>query len=321
MIKNPIVSVLIATYNRGHLVTRAINSVLNQTLENLEVVVVDDASEDDTSEVIGTYDDKRVRYLRNNKNRGFGSSINRAFEISRGRFIANLGDDDEWIDPEKLERQLSYFDENHDRLGAICTGFEIVSEQTGRVSRRVKPKKPDNLERHILKYNRIMNSGTALIPRPVWEEVGGCDERIPRGVDSDLFRTIILDGYTVDFIPEVMLRLYVDRPGRMTNKRTQEQIQSHIESEEWKLRKFSDSYDRYPKARSKVYERIGTHYINLWKLTEDDEDIREARRWLADGLRADRGNALGVFKFGWSYAVEGLATVGLPVTYIDRDCF
>lgn len=108
--KGPVVSAIIPTYKRPKLVTRAIRSVLNQTIQDIEIIVVDDASPDDTEAVVRSVDSARVRYIRHESNRGLPASRNTGIHAARGKFIAFLDDDDEWL-PEKLAKQLRFVEE------------------------------------------------------------------------------------------------------------------------------------------------------------------------------------------------------------------
>ena len=112
----PAVSVVIPTYRRPHLVARAIHSVLRQTLQDFEIIVVDDASADNTEEIVRGLGDARVRYVRHPRNRGLPASRNTGIEEARGRYIAFLDDDDEWL-PDKTAIQLDHL--NKYRLDAV----------------------------------------------------------------------------------------------------------------------------------------------------------------------------------------------------------
>ncbi|NJN86713.1 MAG: glycosyltransferase family 2 protein [Leptolyngbyaceae cyanobacterium SL_7_1] len=96
-----IVSVIIPTYNRADLLSRAIDSVLNQTLTNLELIIVDDGSTDNTAEVVNSFNDSRIRYIPLGKNCGGGYARNHGIHLATGEFIAFLDSDDVWL-PEKL---------------------------------------------------------------------------------------------------------------------------------------------------------------------------------------------------------------------------
>jgi glycosyltransferase involved in cell wall biosynthesis len=104
---NPLVSVVLPTYNRAHLLPRAINSVLNQTYKSLELIIIDDGSTDKTDEVVGEYKkkDTRIKYLKNTRNSGAPISRNRGIRAAKGKFIAFQDSDDEWL-PSKIDIEL-----------------------------------------------------------------------------------------------------------------------------------------------------------------------------------------------------------------------
>jgi len=109
----PLVSVVITTFNRSALVGRAIESVLRQTLDDLELIVVDDSSTDDTVDVVTGIDDPRLTLVRHETNLGLAEARNSGIRRARGRFVCFLDDDDAWL-PDKLEIQLVAFDRAED---------------------------------------------------------------------------------------------------------------------------------------------------------------------------------------------------------------
>ena len=107
MITNELVSVITPAYNSGFYLADAIRSVLAQSYSNWEMLIVDDYSADNTADVARSFTDSRIRYLRNEQNRGSAFSRNRALQEAQGRYIAFLDADDMWL-PDKLEKQLAY---------------------------------------------------------------------------------------------------------------------------------------------------------------------------------------------------------------------
>lgn len=101
------ISVIIPSYNRAKTIGRSIESVLNQTYKEIEVIIVDDCSTDDTREIVEGYEDERIKYVRNEKNLGACQSRNKGIRFAQGEYIAFQDSDDSWRDT-KLEVQLEY---------------------------------------------------------------------------------------------------------------------------------------------------------------------------------------------------------------------
>jgi glycosyltransferase involved in cell wall biosynthesis len=110
--------VVVPTYNRAGLVERAVRSVLAQTVEELEVLVVDDASTDGTGRVVEALADARIRYVRHPEKRGGARARNTGIDLATGDYVAFLDSDDEWL-PRKIEAQLDVFAEAGERVGAV----------------------------------------------------------------------------------------------------------------------------------------------------------------------------------------------------------
>src|SRR6056297_1399486 len=121
----PTVSVIVPTYNRADSLPRTIDSVLAQTHDDLELVVVDDASTDDTETVVERYEDDRVTYLEHATNRGGSAARNTGIRASDGDYVAFLDSDDEWH-PEKLERQVRELESRSEEWVAAYCGVEMV---------------------------------------------------------------------------------------------------------------------------------------------------------------------------------------------------
>lgn len=106
-----LVSIIMPTYNCGRFIRESIDSVLAQTYKGWELIIVDDCSTDNTSEVVGRYIDPRIHYMRNKQNMGAALTRNRALREAKGRYIAFLDSDDLWK-LEKLEKQIAFMEQN-----------------------------------------------------------------------------------------------------------------------------------------------------------------------------------------------------------------
>ncbi|HEY9849897.1 MAG TPA: glycosyltransferase family 2 protein [Leptolyngbyaceae cyanobacterium] len=106
-----LVSVIIPTYNRAYLIASAIDSAIKQTYENLEIIVIDDASTDNTKEIVTSFDDQRIRYIIHPTNAGGAAARNTGIDAAKGKYLAFLDSDDVWL-PNKIELQLAAI-QNH----------------------------------------------------------------------------------------------------------------------------------------------------------------------------------------------------------------
>src|SRR5215471_7855638 len=128
----PKVSVIIPTHNRAEFLRSAITSVLNQTYQDFEIIVVDDASTDKTPEVVASFHDGKIKYIRHDANKGDAGSRNTGIRNSSGDFLAFLDDDDEWL-PEKLQMQVGLLRNSRVKVGGVYTGSLRIDKTTGKI--------------------------------------------------------------------------------------------------------------------------------------------------------------------------------------------
>ncbi|MBK7720965.1 MAG: glycosyltransferase family 2 protein [Austwickia sp.] len=181
----PLVSVVIPSYNRSRKLTAALASVARQSLQDHEVVVVDDASTDDTQAVMAGLVSDRVRYLRHDTNRGGNLARATGIAQARGRFVAFLDSDDRWH-PEKLARQVSLLQERGPSYGLCTTWFSMISPD-GVVQRRIEPTVSGLRCPELLVKNVLGGYSTAMVSREHLREVGGPDPSLPACQDWDLY--------------------------------------------------------------------------------------------------------------------------------------
>lgn len=126
----PLVSIIMTTYNRADLIGAAITSVLAQTYQNWELLILDDASTDDTKAVVTPYhtNDPRIHYLPAAQNLGITPNRNRGLEVAAGQYIAVLDSDDLWIDTAKLARQVAFL-ENHPDHVLVGTMVRVIDRE------------------------------------------------------------------------------------------------------------------------------------------------------------------------------------------------
>jgi glycosyltransferase involved in cell wall biosynthesis len=130
-----LVSIIMPSYNTGRFIAETIDSVLAQSYENWELIIVDDCSTDDTQQVVAPYlSDQRIRFIKNEKNSGAAVSRNRALREAKGKWVAFLDSDDLW-NPSKLEKQIAFMEQGGYRFS--YTGYEEINETSQTLGRFV----------------------------------------------------------------------------------------------------------------------------------------------------------------------------------------
>jgi glycosyltransferase involved in cell wall biosynthesis len=210
----PLVSCIIPTYNRAHIVGRAIQSVLNQTYKNIEVIVIDDGSQDNTQEVVLSIKDERVRYIRLHRNFGAAFARNIGIANARGEFVAFLDSDDYFL-PEKIEKQVELMLKD-ESIGVCYTEvyFEIDNgELVYKESPRIRGRIPEKvLYERILLFPPFIFFPTFLVRKYLLHNCKFAEnKKVFEEVD---FLIELSKEANFDFIP---LPLYV------INKKTNEQ--------------------------------------------------------------------------------------------------
>tara|TARA_Y100000746_G_scaffold231327_1_gene244888 strand:- start:293 stop:1129 length:837 start_codon:yes stop_codon:yes gene_type:complete len=217
------VSVVIPTYNRKHTLTRAIESILTQTIKPLEIIIVDDGSDDGTREWIKE-EYPFIQYL-NQNNSGVSASRNRGIFSANGNWIAFLDSDDEWI-PEKLERQLSIL--RSDKEAVFCHTNEIWIRNGTRVNQMKKHEKYGGyIFEKCLDMCRISPS-SSIIKKEVFDHIGYFDESLIVCEDYDLWLRIAAH-YKVLFLDQPLIKKYgghVDQLSRVEGGIEKYRIQS-----------------------------------------------------------------------------------------------
>ncbi len=174
-IKQPLVSVILPTFNHGRFISKAIESVLNQTYSNFELIIIDNHSEDNTEEVVAFYKDNRINYLKFRNNGIIAASRNYGIKHSRGKYVAFLDSDDTWY-KQKLKKQLPHF-QMPEIIGVASNATLITETPYYRNINLAKSKLGyiDYQYRNILNRNPIITS-SLIVRKETLKQAGLFDE-------------------------------------------------------------------------------------------------------------------------------------------------
>ena len=265
----PLVSVVIPTRNRAGFLPIALRSVLDQTFQDFEIIVVDDASTDGTAELRQEFHDARIRWLRHDRRRGGAAARNTGIGHSTGEYIAFLDDDDEWY-PDKLARQMEVMLKSHPQVGGVYTGYVVVDRNSGRVCRRKIPSQRGNLQQKLLEDNPIGGTSSMLLKRSCLEKVGLFDENLPSFQDRDLWIRISRE-FHFDYVQEPMLNYFIHS----------EKVWTNLEALTRGLEIMADKYGSFPTFR----KQCGSRYLEFGVRFCEASQIERGRLALLKSIR------------------------------------
>ncbi len=246
------ISVITITYNRSQYLKEAIESVLEQSFRDFELLIIDDASTDNTAELVKEYlnRDSRVKYFRNERNLGIGKSRNIGLQKAAGKYIAVLDSDDVWHDFDKLKKQYNFLEQNLDSdYVLVGGGVVVISEKGDEIERYLEPFADKEIRQHILLENPFAHSAVLFLKEAALR-VGGYDENLKIGEDYDLWLKIGKEKKFInlaDYLIKYRLHSgnvcgFVSYEGAKLAKQI--------------IQRYKNDYPNYKKALFKAYLRI-----------------------------------------------------------------
>ncbi|MCJ7517879.1 MAG: glycosyltransferase family 2 protein [Methanomassiliicoccales archaeon] len=255
------VSIVIPTYNRATSLGAAIQSILDQTYQDFEIIVVDDFSSDDTEKVVKGFQDKRISYIRHAENRGASCARNTGIKRAKGRFVAFQDSDDIWL-PSKLMKQIEVMSRASNEVGVVYTGY--IRTESG-VERYNPPsyidEKQGNIYRQLLKGNFV---GTAMVlaRKDCLEEVGLFDEEIYNyGEDWELWLRVA-KRYLFILIDEPLVLAPVGDDSNVKNLTRKTAAIERI------LALHEEEFNRDPKSYARHLYLTGINYCRIGRMKD-----------------------------------------------------
>jgi len=239
---------------------RAINSVLKQTFNDFELIIVDDGSTDNTDQIVNEYikKDDRVKYIKHEINKGGNKARNTGIDNSCGEYIAFLDSDDEWL-PTKLEKQSNVFHNSKIKnIGLVYCGSYAINKKN---IKKINPSKKGYLLNNLLKTNVIVGGGSSeLIKKRCFENCGKFDEnKILRHGGSQEYEMWIriAEKYNFDFTPDNLIKYYIHN-NSITGK---SKFIEKKKAREYIFNKYKKYYINNPKLYSIALRYNGTRFV------------------------------------------------------------
>lgn len=277
-----LVSVIIPTYNRENFIEKSIESVLNQTYKNIEIIIVDDNSSDNTFYIIKKYMEKYdfIKYVKHDINKGGSAARNTGVNLAKGKYVAFLDSDDEWINT-KLEKCV-------DKLKCDCNIDMVYSDMisidvnTG-IEKIYRSKQWEDKYYGILCENIIGSTSLIVIKRNVFNEVGGFKEGLPSCQDWDFYINVC-KNYRVEKVNEPLLRYYIHSNSISGNLNRVIEGHNLILN---KVKKLLENDNKYNKERNII---ISKQNIIIARIYRKFNDFNMAKKYYFKSLQCDFRN-------------------------------
>lgn len=272
---DPVVTVVITTYNRPACLREAVKTVSDQDYDPIELVVVDDCSREPAAEVLAdlTLDVASFKIRRHEANKGANAARNTGIESASGSFIAFLDDDDRW-EPEKISKQVKVFEEAGDDVGLVYTGRKIVEENSV-VETAVPGPVEEDMTKVLLCRNPIGTQSTVMVRSDIARQVS-FDEEIPRWADLEWFVGVsTVCGFAV--VQEPLVIYARDAPNRISDDYDKLR-ESYLQ--------FRDKYKELAAEYGWLFKRkmLGYTAFRAGQASINDRNYREARRYFLTAL-------------------------------------
>lgn len=247
---NPIVSVLIPTYNNANYITKAIDSVLEQTFTDFELLILDNASKDNTDEIVKKYNDARIKYIKNKENIGVVANWNKGFKLTKGKYYILLCSDD-WWEETLLEDEVKIFENNPDIVWVTTNGY--YTNSTGKITKSIEHSLKGRVENSISVPYQIINFGniipsSVMIRADIFKKLGGYNKDSVLSCDVDAFTTLSDIG-DVYFLNKKLV--YYRQYGNSTKNRVK-LTYDYVKDFEYNYKKYKYLLEKY-KIDDKVF--------------------------------------------------------------------
>lgn len=292
------VSLVIPVYNAVSFINQAIESVLAQTHQPLEILVIDDGSTDQTVRLLEQYEPS-IRLFKQSKNSGVSAARNVGIRAARGKFIAFLDADDVFIEKEKLAGQLGVINEKD--CDMVISGWQTTDENLNKISERAVWLEVPHL--NLFNFIRTLPvlPSAMLVSRAKLLEINGFDESLTNAEDVDLVFRLLLAGCRTEWLPEITVA-YRRHSANATN-----QLRSQNHGMKCVLEKLFCRPD-LPVSVRQIEREIHYHSL-LWAALDFflNGDLPEMKKYLLDSREFARFSGEGLL-IDWFYTFERFST-------------
>lgn len=224
---SPAVTILMSVYNGDKYLREAIDSILNQTFNDFEFIIINDASTDKTKDILDSYEDKRIKIINNTENIGLTKSLNIGIKSSNGRYIARMDADDISL-PERLETEKRFLDQNKN-IGMVGTYYYFISSDGKIIETITLPTDNKELQEKLIEQNQF-GHGTVMFRSECIYKIGPYREEFKYSQDYD-FWLRISEVYEIANIPIPLYKWRLNKGSISANKKIEQDIYASLARE------------------------------------------------------------------------------------------
>ena len=240
--KRGLVSVVMSAYNAENFIAGSIRSILDQTYDNWEFIIINDCSSDNTAQIVEQFpdNDPRITLIHNTENLGLTKSLNIGIKHAKGEFIARL-DADDTSEPSRLEKQVNFLNV-HPHIALVGSGAHLI-DASGHKFGRMNVISRDSIIRRLMTHVNLFIHSSILIRREAIEDVGCYREKFRYTQDYDLILRLS-DKYILSNIPECLIRWRASKTSETMQHHSVQRIYADI-AREFAFERKKKGYDSY----------------------------------------------------------------------------
>ncbi|SEH57646.1 Glycosyl transferase family 2 [Paenimyroides aquimaris] len=253
-------SVILPVYNAEKFVAKAIQSVLNQTYKDFELIVINDGSKDNSLKIIQSFTDERIRLI-DQENQGLAKTLNIGLELAQGNYIARMDADDICL-KHRFQEQMTYL-KKHPDIGLLGTAVEIIDENDKHLSYHAPYIGHDKLVQFMNQKGNPFKHPTVMFKREIALRCGGFNEHIGKYFEDYFLWNLIAEKAKIDNLPKVLLKYRISSGSIMSTLKNKELDQLVLEV--IKKKKFTDEDKN---EMNHIFEKIKANEVKVQRKSD-----------------------------------------------------
>lgn len=306
------ISVILSVYNCEKYIREAVNSILQQTFRDFELIIINDYSTDSTKNIIFSFNDPRIVYIENKTNIGLTKSLNKGLSMAKGEYVARMDADDVAF-PQRLEEQLKYMESYKDV--ALAGSFAVLIDENGSAIRKIKLPADFAALKFELLFNNALIHSTIFFRKKAIIQSGGYNEDFKCAQDYELY-TRLATRSIITNIPKYLLKLRIHKDSISKKDKT------HLLQKE-AAKKIKFQYiDRYYHIKRQEFEEVDEiTNLEVLEIKKYNKFVLVYNKILFSYIKAEKINIYGCLKLMYKFLYKIFKLLYIKIKMNARDKF